>query len=73
VSAHFFSAGAEFRLNLQRLYGLRVAVKKTAKSIKALPSLKVHEHAQVQTRCEWAERKRLLAVKCLQAQRATGG
>jgi antitoxin HigA-1 len=37
--AHFFGTGAEFWLNLQSLYELRVAQKKAGKSIKALPRL----------------------------------
>jgi len=38
--AHFFGTSAEFWLNLQSLYELRVAQKKVGKSIKALPRLK---------------------------------
>jgi len=38
--AHFFGTSAEFWLNLQSLYELRVARKKTGKSINALPRLK---------------------------------
>ncbi len=38
--AHFFGTSAEFWLNLQSLYELRVAQEKTGKSIKALPTLK---------------------------------
>jgi addiction module HigA family antidote len=38
--AHFFGTSAEFWLNLQSLYELRVAGKKVGKSIKALPRLK---------------------------------
>lgn len=38
--AHFFGTSAEFWLNLQCLYELRVAEKKAGKSIKALPRLK---------------------------------
>jgi addiction module HigA family antidote len=38
--AHLFGKSAEFWLNLQRLYELRVAQKKTGKAIKALPRLK---------------------------------
>jgi hypothetical protein len=37
--AHFFGTSAEFWLNLQGLYELRVARKKVGKSIKALPRL----------------------------------
>jgi addiction module HigA family antidote len=42
--AHFFGTSAEFWLNLQSLYELRIAQKKTGKSIKALPRLKHSEH-----------------------------
>ena len=38
--AHFFGTTAEFWLNLQSLYELRLAQKKTGKSIKRLPTLK---------------------------------
>ena len=38
--AHFFGTSAEFWLNLQSLYELRLAQKKIGKSIKALPRLK---------------------------------
>jgi addiction module HigA family antidote len=38
--AHFFGTSAEFWLNLQSLYELKVAQEKTGKSIKALPTLK---------------------------------
>jgi addiction module HigA family antidote len=38
--AHFFGTSAEFWLNLQSLYELRIAQKKAGKSIKALPRLK---------------------------------
>jgi len=38
--SHFFGTSAEFWLNLQSLYELRVAQKKVVKSIKALPRLK---------------------------------
>ncbi len=38
--AHFFGTSAQFWLNLQSLYGLRVAEKKVGRSIKALPRLK---------------------------------
>ena len=37
--AHFFGTGAEFWLNLQSLYELRIAEKKAGKSIKSLPRL----------------------------------
>ena len=38
--AHFFGTSAEFWLNLQSLYELRIAQKKAGKSIKALPRLR---------------------------------
>ena len=38
--AHFFGTTAEFWLNLQSLYDLRVAQKKAGKSITGLPTLK---------------------------------
>jgi addiction module HigA family antidote len=38
--AHFFGTSAEFWLNLQSLYDLRLAEKKLGKSIRALPKLK---------------------------------
>jgi addiction module HigA family antidote len=38
--AHFFGTSAEFWLNLQSLYELRVAQRKVGKSIRALPTLK---------------------------------
>jgi antitoxin HigA-1 len=41
--AHFFGTSAEFWLNLQALYELRVAQKKTGKAIKVLPRLKHSE------------------------------
>jgi addiction module HigA family antidote len=37
---HFFGMSAEFWLNLQNLYDLRVAQQKAGKSIGALPTLK---------------------------------
>src|ERR1035438_6144585 len=37
--AHFFGTSAEFWLNLQSLYDLRIAQKRIGKSIRALPSL----------------------------------
>jgi antitoxin HigA-1 len=37
--AHFFGTSAQFWLNLQSLYELRIAQKKAGKSIKALPRL----------------------------------
>src|SRR5205809_3639345 len=41
--AHFFGTSAEFWLNLQSLYDLRIAQKKAGRSIKALPRLKHSE------------------------------
>jgi addiction module HigA family antidote len=38
--AHFFGTSAEFWLNLQNLYELRLAEAKTGKAIKKLPTLK---------------------------------
>ena len=38
--AHFFGTSAQFWLNLQNLYDLRLAQKKAGKSVKALPRLK---------------------------------
>jgi len=38
--AHFFGTTAEFWLNLQSLYELRLAQKRAGKSIKGLPTLK---------------------------------
>ena len=45
--AHFFGTSAEFWLNLQSLYELRRAEQKAGKVIKALPTLKEHEHTHV--------------------------
>ncbi len=41
--AHFFGMSAQFWLNLQSLYDLRLAQEKAGKSIKALPTLKRQE------------------------------
>jgi len=41
--AHFFGTSAEFWLNLQSLYDIRRAQRKSGKSIKALPTLKRFE------------------------------
>ena len=38
--AHFFGTSAQFWLNLQSLYEIRLAQAKAGKSIKALPTLK---------------------------------
>ena len=43
--AHFLGTTAEFWLNLQSLYEIRVAQKKAGKSIKGLPTLKRLEQA----------------------------
>ena len=43
--AHFFDTTAEFWLNLQSLYELRIAQKKAGKSIDRLPTLKHVEEA----------------------------
>jgi addiction module HigA family antidote len=45
--AHFFGTSAEFWLNLQSLYELRIAEGKAGKSIRALPRLKQREGAAV--------------------------
>lgn len=42
--AHFFGTTAEFWLNLQSLYEIRLAKQKSGKSIRALPKLKRLEH-----------------------------
>ena len=41
--AHFFGTSAQFWLNLQSLYELRLAEEKAGKSIKGLPRLKRRE------------------------------
>lgn len=41
--AHFFGTSAQFWLNLQSLYDLRLAREKAGRSIKALPRLKRRE------------------------------
>ena len=41
--AHFFDTSAQFWLNLQSLYDLRLAQEKSGKSIKGLPRLKRRE------------------------------
>ena len=45
--AHFFGTSAEFWLNLQSLYELRLAEATTGKAIKKLPTLKHLEEARV--------------------------
>jgi addiction module HigA family antidote len=47
--AHFFGTSAEFWLNLQGLYELRLAQQKAGKSIKALPTLKRRDLVHAQT------------------------
>jgi addiction module HigA family antidote len=42
--AHFFGTTAEFWLNLQSLYEIRIAPKTAGKSIQALSTLKNYEH-----------------------------
>jgi addiction module HigA family antidote len=44
---HFFGTTAEFWLNLQSFYELRLAERKLGKSIETLPTLKGAEHASV--------------------------
>jgi addiction module HigA family antidote len=44
---HFFGTSAEFWLNLQSLYDLRVAEKRAGKSIRRLPTLKHLDQAHV--------------------------
>ncbi len=41
--AHFFDTSAEFWLNLQKLYELRLAEKKAGNGIRSLPTLKDRE------------------------------
>ncbi|MGA2744034.1 MAG: HigA family addiction module antitoxin [Candidatus Sulfotelmatobacter sp.] len=43
--AHFFGTTAEFWLNLQSLYEIRMAERKLGRSIRALPTLRHVEHA----------------------------
>jgi addiction module HigA family antidote len=43
--AHFFGTSAEFWLNLQSLYEIRIAKQKLGKAIRALPTLKHFEEA----------------------------
>ena len=42
---HFFGTSAQFWLNLQSLYELRIAERKAGKSIRVLPTLKQHVRA----------------------------
>jgi addiction module HigA family antidote len=43
--AHFFGTTAEFWLNLQSLYEIRMAERKLGRSIRALPTLRHLEYA----------------------------
>src|SRR5436309_1509437 len=43
--SHFFGTSAEFWLNLQSLYELRVAEQRAGRAIRSLPTLKEHERA----------------------------
>ena len=43
--AHFFGTSAEFWLNLQKIYELRLAAAKAGESIAALPTLRQGLHA----------------------------
>ena len=43
--AHFFGTSAEFWLNLQGLYEIRLAEQRSGKAIRALPKLKRFEQA----------------------------
>lgn len=45
--AHFFGTSAEFWLNLQNLYELRLAEEKVGNAIKALPTLRSGQSARV--------------------------
>src|SRR5450432_2758631 len=44
--AHFFGTSAEFWLNLQSLYEIRLAQRKLGKSIRSLPTLKDAERVR---------------------------
>jgi addiction module HigA family antidote len=44
--AHFFGTSAEFWLNLQSLYEIRLAQRKLGKSIRSLPTLKDSERVR---------------------------
>ena len=43
--AHFFGTSAEFWLNLQSLYEIRLAERRSGRSIRSLPTLKQVEQA----------------------------
>ena len=42
---HFFGTSAEFWMNLQKLYELRLAEQKAGDTIKSLPTLGMHPHS----------------------------
>jgi addiction module HigA family antidote len=46
--ARFFGTSAQFWLNLQSLYDLRIAEQKVGDAIRKLPTLKTHEREQAQ-------------------------
>src|SRR6202162_6114233 len=50
--AHFFGTTAEFWLNLQSLFDLRIAQKKIGKSVRRLPTLKHLEQARAKNLME---------------------
>ena len=43
---HFFGTSAEFWLNLQKLYELRLAEERAGNAIRTLPTLKAHQSAR---------------------------
>jgi antitoxin HigA-1 len=45
--AHFFGTSAEFWLNLQSLYEIRLAKQRSGTAIQALPTIKDYQAAQV--------------------------
>jgi len=45
--AHFFGTSAEFWLNLQSLYEIRLAERRAGKSIRSLPTLQRSERVHV--------------------------
>ena len=45
--AHFFGTTAEFWLNLQSLYEIRIAEQRSGKSIRAMPTLRRPEQVHV--------------------------
>jgi antitoxin HigA-1 len=45
--AHFFGTSAEFWLNLQSLYEIKLAEKKSGRAIKALPTIKDYQPAHM--------------------------